>query len=341
MNLRDTSSHRLSFLICTYNSQTHIAEVLDSIIAQNYPPEKTEIIIIDDNSSDQTLKIINKYQNGKYKIKVISKKKHHLRGAALSSNLGIKIAKGDLLCFVDSDAVLTKNWIKNVLPKFNNPEVGIVAGVIRTANPENLWASFAGKELEDRYDRLTNHEVGHVSTCNTVYRKEVFEKVGLLNEKLYYGYDVDISYRARSEGYRILVLKSIFCRHYWKDSLKGYLRQIYNTGYYRLQILGKYPDVNVGGKISGLKLVFQVPAIFVLFLLLIIVPFNNRFWPICVFILILILFAQIPITVRIVKKTRDKRLMILPVVLLVRNIVWFIAVIKYCLEVIKAKRLSK
>jgi len=322
----------VSFIIPTFNVEKYITKVLNFIKRQKHPLAKLEIIIIDDNSTDRTLKRIKSFQKQFPNFKLIVKKPSQQKGAAVSTNIGIKNSRGELIALVDGDAVLAPNWLKEILPQFKDPKVGMVAGVIKTANPKNLWAAFAGRELEDRYDAIEESEVDHVSTCNTIYRREIFSRVGMFNEDLFYGYDVDMSYRVRRAGYKILLAKKTYCLHYWKESFKEYLKQLYNTGYARLRILEKFPNRKVGGKISGWRLIVQIPLTLGFLLLLPFVFLNKVFFYSSVVFFTVVLAIQFPQTVRIIKRYEDFRFIFFPLVLVLRNLVWVWAFINYNIE---------
>ena len=89
---------KLSIIIPVYNTENYLEQCLDSIINQSL--KEIEIICIDDESKDNSLIILRKYQTKDKRIKVISKKNE---GVGPTRNLGIELAKGEYLCFIDSD----------------------------------------------------------------------------------------------------------------------------------------------------------------------------------------------------------------------------------------------
>ena len=94
----DKNNIKLSIIIPVYNTENYISQCLDSLINQSL--KELEIICIDDESKDNSLLILQKYQTKDNRIKVISKKNE---GVSPTRNLGIELAKGEYLCFVDSD----------------------------------------------------------------------------------------------------------------------------------------------------------------------------------------------------------------------------------------------
>lgn len=94
-------SNMISIIVPVYNSELYLKKCLDSIISQTY--ENIEIICIDDNSSDDSLKILQEYEKKDHRIKVMQKANE---GVSLARNAGLDVAQGDYILFVDSD-----DWI--------------------------------------------------------------------------------------------------------------------------------------------------------------------------------------------------------------------------------------
>ncbi len=88
---------KVSIIIPIYNSRKHLKECLDSVINQTY--KNLEIIIVDDHSTDNSLKLINTYHDKRIHIIKLSKN----QGTSIARNKGVEISTGDYLCFLDSD----------------------------------------------------------------------------------------------------------------------------------------------------------------------------------------------------------------------------------------------
>lgn len=97
---------KVSIIIPVYNSSKYLKQCIDSVINQTY--KNLEIIIIDDNSSDNSTEIINKIKDNR--IKLVSNKKN--KGVANTRNIGIKKATGSYICFLDSDDYWHNDKIK-------------------------------------------------------------------------------------------------------------------------------------------------------------------------------------------------------------------------------------
>lgn len=107
---------KVSVIIPVYNSSKHIRECLDSVIKQTY--KNLEIILVDDNSTDDSVEIIKSYNDKR--IKLIESKENV--GAAESRNKGVKEATGNYICFIDSDDFWKLNKIEKQVRFIKNKE---------------------------------------------------------------------------------------------------------------------------------------------------------------------------------------------------------------------------
>lgn len=322
-------SPAISVVIPAYNAERYIERVLDAVFRQTLTP--TEIIVIDDGSQDTTLELAKKWEKAG-KIRVISQKNS---GAAAATNKGIQNASGDLICLIDSDAIIEPDWIEKILKEFDDPEVATSAGSILTLNKDNLWAKVMGYDLEYRYWRIKSKYVNHVSTCAVIYRREVFTQMGLFNTTLKYGYDKDMSYRIRKAGHKIVLQKDAKVLHCWRDTLKEYFKQQLNVSYAILQLIsGEHTDMKFGDEEANVREFIHVPATLLILLSLIL---CIAWTPSLLFAaaLLFILFSErVWESVSIYKRKGNVQcLMALPFIhIFIRNIAWVFSLIKFAID---------
>lgn len=121
----------VSAILTVYNEEKLLAKSLNSLMAQSYKP--LEIIVLDDGSTDNSVKVAKKFPV------TIVKQKHLGLGAA--RNLGVKKSKGEIIVFVDADIVYDKNYIQNLVkPIFEKGYMGTFHNDEFVANMENKWA---------------------------------------------------------------------------------------------------------------------------------------------------------------------------------------------------------
>ena len=118
----DTNECKVSVIIPVHNSEKTISYCLKKIISESNKLE-SEIIVVDDASTDNTLNILKEFKD----IKIISLE--HNKGAGNARNTGANIAKYNNLCFVDSDIYISKDSIINLVKRLiKGDDIGSVSG---------------------------------------------------------------------------------------------------------------------------------------------------------------------------------------------------------------------
>src|SRR6185436_7077488 len=151
-------------------------------------------------------------------------------------------------------------WLARILEGFDDPDVAAVQGHYLTAPHAGFWARASGRDLEHRYSRIPGRIVDHVCTGNTAYRARALHHAGLLDERLGYGYDNDLSYRLQHCGYRLAFCRAARSLHIWREGLSGYLRQQFGVGYGRLDVIARHPRRVTGDDVSGVTMILHAPA---------------------------------------------------------------------------------
>lgn len=186
----------VSVIIPVYNGEIFLADAINSIIKQDYHP--LEIIIIDDGSTDKTQEVASQFKD------FIQYFYQENAGPSSARNRGINIAKGDLITFLDADDLWVEGSLKKQIDYLkNNSQVQIVQGHLQNLSEEidpqsnNIIKKFGKPRV--------SFNVG-----SAVYRKSVFEKIGLFNENLYHSEDVELLVRIKENKINWVVIDSVF-----------------------------------------------------------------------------------------------------------------------------------
>ncbi|WP_457570372.1 glycosyltransferase [Desulfurobacterium sp.] len=220
----------VSVIIVTYNSSRYIKGCLESLLKVLGPDD--EIIVIDNNSSDDTVNIVNSVKRSSFvPIKLIVSKEN--LGYSKGINEGIKQASKDYFVFVNPDTLVTKGMFEDLLKALEEKDVGAVGPVscnVSYTQHYSFYAPileylFSGKELLENREvvaaflkALFNDEVFDtrllIGLCMAV-KREVVERCGGLDEKLFLGMDdFEFSWRLREKGYKLKIVPSAFVYHY-------------------------------------------------------------------------------------------------------------------------------
>jgi len=115
---------KLSVIIPVYNEEKYITKCLESIVNQTQKPD--EVIVVDNNCTDNTITITKKYKK-LLPLKIVKEKK---QGMIFARNKGFNIAKGDILAKCDADSILPQNWIKIIKDFFVKKKIDGLTGPI-------------------------------------------------------------------------------------------------------------------------------------------------------------------------------------------------------------------
>ena len=172
----------VSVIIAAHNEDLNITVCLDSILNQNYPQDKLEIIIVNDRSEDNTGLIIKKYERNHSNIHTITinECQDGLSPKKNALSQGIAIANGEIIATTDADCRASQQWIK-LLSSFFTPETGMVVG-IAPLKPTSWWLSPLIC-IDAIFGSLTAYgSLGwnNAVTCtgrNFAYRKDLFHEI--------------------------------------------------------------------------------------------------------------------------------------------------------------------
>ncbi|MBU1115822.1 MAG: glycosyltransferase [Bacteroidetes bacterium] len=181
--LEDDKLPSVSIIVAARNEEQNILECIESLDKLEFPENKIEIILVDDNSTDKTGQIIDEFIFGKPKFRKIisSKKKGDLKGKTLAISNGIEIASNEIILTTDADCVVAPTWAKRIASYYVDDSVAIVNGMTNQFEID----SFSAMQSVDFIYLLSTASgainIGKPMSCignNMSYRKSAYEEVG-------------------------------------------------------------------------------------------------------------------------------------------------------------------
>ena len=243
---------KVSIIILTWNGIKHISNCLKSIQKSTYP--NYEIIVVDNGSKDGTPDLIrNNFPN----VKLILNKKNF--GFTGGNNIGIKKAIGDIIFLLNDDTKIHPNLIEVLVKELeSSSRIGIVGPKIYFMDePNKIWFAggkidwaksdsfHLGRDLTDKklgndskkevlvYTYGLTEEVDFITGCALMIKKEVIDKIGLLDNKFFAFYeDADWCQKAKKAGYQVVYIpfggvwhiKSATASRIFLDDLKSQIK---------------------------------------------------------------------------------------------------------------------
>lgn len=250
----------VSIVIPVYNRSHDLRCCLESLNALDYPPSKLEVIVVDDASTDKSTSVAKEFN-----AKVIVQK--YNQGQSAARNRGVKEACGEIVAFIDSDCIADPHWLKELVPYFQDQRYALVGGYVD---------SYYQNSMLDRYESVKsalnmgkekvvgagNNAVFYVPTCNVLIRKDLYLKIGGLDENMRVGEDVDLCWRLMKSGNRLIYLPKGKVEHKHRNQFLSCFKRRFDYGTSEPILYAKYPETRKRFPWQTLGLVF-----FLLFLM--------------------------------------------------------------------------
>ncbi|GAB6011018.1 glycosyltransferase family 2 protein [Viscerimonas tarda] len=181
---------RFSFITCTYNREKYLEQTLRAVCEQDFPPEDYEIVVVDNNSTDNTAKVCTEFQL-KYSDRQFRYFKEEQQGFSFALNRGIKEAKGEYLIFADDDETVNPDHLTRLDGHLKHyPQAGLGASPVAPVYEiEPKWMSHFTRRLIGGYFNQ-GKEVKKLSfknypgTGHTIIKRELYQRFGYYNTEL-------------------------------------------------------------------------------------------------------------------------------------------------------------
>jgi glycosyltransferase involved in cell wall biosynthesis len=288
--------HSVSVILPLYNGESTIAKTLKSLFSQTV--KFSELIVVNDASSDNSLSLVEKFRDGRRDFKIINHKKNF--GLARSYNDAIRVSGGRLIVTLHQDVVLQDDSLKKLTSPFEDNCV--VAASHSVMHPMKIWNAynFWQKCFFARQARKDQHGIDGKFDC---FQKDALFEVGLFDELHFRsaGEDADMVFKLKKVGKivdteaKIIHLHKIDQNFSWKDIIRKQAQ--YSEAQGALLVRGRIRDINSFGRSFFRELM----------LLALFVPYL-RFFSLALVILYAFLYTKLVFE----KDYQDKRILILP-----------------------------
>ena len=231
---------KISVVIPAHNEAPSILHSVTSVLGNNYPLDKTEIIVVDDGSTDETLAILTSsgFTKNNY-VTVVSQKRS---GKAAALNNGMKnFSTGELVMCLDADSYLDKNALQNIVKYFENPQVAAIASNVKIERDKGVL------NLIQRFEYIVCYRMKRAQTVfnieyiiggiGSVFRKEILDQVGYYDGNTVTE-DIDLTMKLLKNGNkntRVVYASDVIAYTQGVVSIKDLIRQRYRWKWGRCQ----------------------------------------------------------------------------------------------------------
>lgn len=236
------SSPYVTVVLPCRNEERHIARCLDSILANDYPKDRMEILVLDGMSEDRTREIVEGYSERHPMIRLVDNPEKHIPTAM---NLGIQKARGETIIKMDGHSTFQREHISLCVAyqeKYGAENVGgvckmtpgagtTVAEAIVLGLGHRFGSGNAGIKVGVRKPTWSD------TAAFGCFKKEVFSRIGFFDERLLSSSDMDMNMRIRAAGGRILLVPEIVVNYYADSNLRAFWRHNFADGVWATYVL--------------------------------------------------------------------------------------------------------
>jgi succinoglycan biosynthesis protein ExoA len=233
----------VSVIIPIRNEEEFIAQCLQSVVDQDYPKDRMEVLVADGGSEDRSRETAIEFSSRYPLIKLLDNPQLH---APAGLNLGIREARGDVVVRVDGHCLLEPDYVSQCVRYLRETGAANVGGLMQA-----VGQGYVGQVIALAMNSLFGsggskfHYASREQCVDTVYlgafRRSVFDKVGLFNERLMRNQDYELNYRIRAAGGKVFLSPAIRSHYYGRSTLRDLWHQYFQYGFWKLEMLQMHP----------------------------------------------------------------------------------------------------
>ena len=234
----------VSIILPIRNEASFIARSLGSVLAQDYPSDRYEIIVADGLSTDSTRQIVESFQLRCPNLRLID---NEGRIVPTGLNAAIAQARGEIIVRVDGHCEIDPDYVSNCVEHLRTNNVDGVGGPLDTIG-ETFIARAIATAMSSTFGvgnsafRTVNDKTMLTDTVAfPAYTRAAVERAGLFDEELVRNQDDEYNYRLRKIGARILLASNVRSKYYSRSSLRALWRQYFQYGYWKVRVMQKHP----------------------------------------------------------------------------------------------------
>lgn len=229
----------VSVVIPMRNEEKHIRRCIDSVLAQDYPRDRFEVLVVDGESDDRSLEILASYGD---RIRVL---RNPARIVPTAMNIGIRAARGEIIARVDAHTTIEPDYLRQGVEALLRTGADNVGGPMRTVGGSRVGEGIA-RAMDSPFGiGAYFHFAREDREVDTVYMgmwpRRTFERIGLFDEELVRNQDDELNYRLRKAGGKVFLTLSMRSHYQNRQSYRALAQQFFQYGLWKVRVLQKHP----------------------------------------------------------------------------------------------------
>ncbi len=229
----------VSVVIPMRNETAHIGRCIDSVLAQDYPAERLEVIVVDGDSDDDSVAVLQAYGE---RVRVLHNPSRIVPSAM---NIGIRAARGEIVARVDAHTVLAADYLRVGVETLRRTGAENVGGPMHATGGgrvgDAIALAMASRFGIGAYFHFATEDREVDTVYMGMYPRVVFERIGLFDEELVRNQDDELNYRLRKHGGRIFLTTRMRSRYQNRQGIQTLARQFFQYGWWKVRVLQKHP----------------------------------------------------------------------------------------------------
>ena len=241
-------------VVPAFNEEKVICKTLDSLLASSW--SDLSILVVDDGSTDDTVRILRERYAGEPRIQVLTKSNG---GKSEALNLGIAALDSDIIIALDADTIFLPDTVSNLVRSFDDPQIAAVAGNAKVGNRINLLTRWQALEyiIAQNLDRRAFERLNCITVVPGAigaWRREVVLEVGGFGTDTL-AEDADLTLRIIRAGHRVVYAEDAIALTEAPADIRSFLKQRFRWMYGMMQTAFKHKDALLGSKLNSVGLI--------------------------------------------------------------------------------------
>ena len=233
----------VSVVMPVRNEAGFISRGLRSVLGQDYPPERMEVLIADGMSTDDTRRIVESFQKSDPRVHMIDNPRQIV---PTGLNALIRLARGEIIVRVDGHCEVAPDYVRNCVKHLLSGEADAVGGSVTTVGVGTLAEAIARAMSSvfgvgtSKFRTVQGRNLLVDTVAFPAYRRDLLDRTGPFDEEFVKNEDDEYNYRLLKQGAKILLAADVQSRYYSRSSLISLWRQYYRYGFWKVRVMQKH-----------------------------------------------------------------------------------------------------